>query len=104
MSLYGPVPVLEVMGPVNAVLAGLLLALLNATLKPALVLLTLPLNILSLGLFTFVINGALMYLVSKMLRGFIFNSLWSAILASAIVSVISVVVNMLVKDDAPKAS
>ena len=101
MSLYGPVPALELLGPVNAILAGLLLALLNATLKPVLVLLTLPLNILSLGLFTFVINGALMLLVSKMLRGFIFNSLWSAILASVIVSVISLAVTLLVKDEPP---
>ncbi len=102
MSLYGPVPALEVMGPVNAILAGLLLALLNATLKPVLVLLTLPLNILSLGLFTLVINGGMMFLVSKMVRGFIFNSLWSAILAAALVSVISVMVNVLVKDDTGK--
>lgn len=101
MTLYGPVPALEVMGPVNAVLGGLLLALLNATLKPVLVLLTLPLNILSLGMFTFVINGGLMFLVSKMLRGFIFSSLWSAILASMMVSVISILVNVLVKDDSP---
>ncbi len=104
MSLYGPVPALELMGPVNAIIAGLLLALLNATLKPFLVLLTLPLNIISLGMFTFVINGALMFLVSKMLRGFNFSSLWNAILAAMILSVISVMVNVLVKDDSPPPS
>ncbi len=98
MTLSGPVPAIEVAGPMNAILAGLLLALLNATIKPVLVLFTLPLNILSLGLFTFVINGALLLFVSKMLRGFQINNLWTAIVASLIVSVISVIVNLVVRD------
>ena len=98
LTLSGPVPAIEVAGPMNAILAGLLLALLNATIKPVLVLFTLPLNIITLGLFTFVINGVLLLLVSKMLRGFMINNLWSAILAALIVSAISLLVNMVVRD------
>jgi putative membrane protein len=98
MTLTGRVPAIEVAGPMNAILAGLLLALLNATIKPVLVLFTLPLNILTLGLFTFVINGALLLLVSKMLRGFMINNLWSAILAALLVSAISLVVSIVVRD------
>ncbi len=98
MTVSGPVSVLELAGPLNAILAGLLLALLNATLKPALILLTLPLNIISLGLFTFVINGVLLFLVSKLLRGFFIDTLWSAILASLIVSAISLLVNAIVRE------
>ncbi len=98
MTVSGPVSVLELAGPLNAVLGGLLLALLNATLKPALILLTLPFNIISLGLFTFVINGVLLFLVSKLLRGFFIDTLWSAILASLIVSAISLLVNAIVRE------
>lgn len=98
MTVSGPVSIIEVAGPLNAVLAGLLLALLNATLKPVLLLLTLPLNIISLGLFTFVINGVLLFIVSKLLRGFQIDTLWSAILASLIVSGISLLVNAIVRE------
>jgi putative membrane protein len=98
MTVSGPVNAIEIAGPMNAIIAGLLLALLNATLKPALVLLTLPLNIITLGLFTFVINGVLLFGVSKVVRGFDIDSLWTAILASFIVSAISLAVNLLVKE------
>ncbi len=96
-NVLGPLRI-EVSGPLNAILAGLLLALLNATLKPLLVLLTLPLNIISLGRFTFVINGALLLGIAKMLQGFEIHSLWNAILASLLVSAISLTVNAIVRE------
>ena len=53
-----------------AVIVALVLGLLNITIKPILLILTLPLNLLTLGLFTFIINALLLWLVSPLLHGF----------------------------------
>ena len=68
------------------VLAGLLLGLVNAIVRPILVLLTLPITILSLGLFLLVVNTALVALVALMLPGFhIYGGFWSAFATALIV-------------------
>ena len=65
--------------PITIVLAGLLLGVVNAIVRPVAILLTLPLTILSLGLFLLVINTAMVGLVAAMLPGFhIFGGFWSA--------------------------
>src|SRR5687767_27982 len=60
------------------IVASLLLGILNAFLRPIVMLLTLPLMILTLGLFTFIINAGLLYLVGKMVKGFEVSSFWAA--------------------------
>jgi putative membrane protein len=72
-----------------ALVAALLLGLVNAVLRPLLVLLTLPVTILSLGLFIFVINGLLFMLVAAFVPGFNVAGLGSAILGALLYSVIS---------------
>ncbi len=68
------------------VLAGLLLGLVNAVVRPILVILTLPITILSLGLFLLVVNTAMVALVAWMLPGFhIYGGFWSAFATSLIV-------------------
>jgi putative membrane protein len=66
-------------------LAALLLGLVNAVVRPVLIFMTLPITLLSLGLFLWVINGAMISLVAWMLGGFWVDGLWSAMLGSLIV-------------------
>jgi putative membrane protein len=79
-----------------AVVASVLLALVNALIKPVAVLLSLPVNILTFGLFTFVINGILLLLVSSFTIGFYVSGLWAAIIASVIISVVNALISAFV--------
>jgi len=76
------------------VVAALVLGLLNAFLKPLIVIITLPFNIMSLGLFTLVINGFLFFLASKLTQGFHVAGFWSAMWAALLFSVISFFLNL----------
>lgn len=80
------------------IVGALILGLLNVTIKPLLLLLTLPLNIITLGLFTIVINGVILYLAGSVLRGWQISSFGTAILASLIISAFSMLVNFIFKD------
>ncbi len=66
-------------------LAALLLGLINAFIRPIMIFLTFPITLVTLGLFLFVINGAMLMLVASMMRSFHIDGLGSAILASIIV-------------------
>lgn len=66
-------------------IAALLLGLVNAIVRPILIVLTLPFTLLTLGLFILVINGAMVLLVARLMPSFHVEGLWSAILASIIV-------------------
>lgn len=70
-------------------LAGALLGLANALVRPIVVLLTLPLTILTLGLFLFVVNASMIGLVASLLPGFRVAGFFSALLCSLVVSVVS---------------
>lgn len=72
-----------------AVIAAALLGIINAFLRPILILLTLPINILTLGLLTFVINGFLFYAVSWAVKGFEITSFWAAFFGALIISIIN---------------
>lgn len=73
----------------TALFAGLILSLINIAIKPIFVLLTLPLNILTLGLFTFIINGLLILLSASLVDGFHVDNIWWAILFSIILSLVT---------------
>jgi len=81
-----------------ALLAAALLAILNALFRPVLLLLTLPINILTLGLFTFVINGLLLLMASGVIKGFYVQGFWTAVLGSLIISLTSWALNSLIND------
>ena len=74
---------------VSALLAALVLGVLNAFIRPLILLLTLPLNILTLGLLTFIINGVIILLVAAIVPGFHIVGLWTAVLFSIILAVIN---------------
>jgi len=78
-----------------ALIAALVLGIVNAILKPILVVLTLPINIITLGLFTLVINGLLFWLVSTFVKGFFVADFWSAFLAALVFSIISIFLSWL---------
>lgn len=78
------------------VLAALILGILNAILRPILIILTLPINIFTLGLFTLVINGFLLYLVSGLVSGFEIASFWRAFWAALLISIVNALMNFLI--------
>ena len=73
----------------SALGAALFLGILNALFRPILILITLPINILSLGLFTFVINAVLLLMVSGVVRGLEIHGFWSALGGALIISLLS---------------
>lgn len=80
-----------------AVTAALILTFINTFLKPAIIFLTLPINILSLGMLTFVINGFLFFMVSKVVKGFFIANFWSAFFGALLFSIVSVLLNLFIK-------
>ena len=84
-----------------ALIAALVLALVNTIIKPVLVFLTLPINILTLGLFTLVINGLMFYFVASFVKGFDINGFWPAFWAALVYSIFSLVINFFI-DETPE--
>ncbi|UCC79251.1 MAG: phage holin family protein [Candidatus Zixiibacteriota bacterium] len=91
-------PWAEVEDPVALIVTALLLGIFNTILRPLLILLTLPINILSFGLFILVINGLILYIISLLVPGFNLSGFGAAVLTSILVSLTAWVINMLIKD------
>jgi putative membrane protein len=89
---------IEVKGFWSAFLAAAILGVLNALFRPVLIILTLPINILTLGLFTFVINAVLILMVSGVVGGFEVHGFWSALLGSLIISLVSWLLNSFINE------
>ena len=81
----------------HALIAALILGLVNAVIRPILLVLTLPINIITLGLFTFVIIAGLIWLVSTFVKGFEIAGFLPALLAAIILWAVAVVTNHLIK-------
>lgn len=79
-----------------ALIAAIVLGLVNAILKPVLIILTLPLTILTLGLFIFILNALLILLASSIVPGFEVRSFWWALLFSLVFSVVSTVIHWII--------
>jgi len=82
------VPGMHIEGVGTLVLAALLLGLVNAVIRPIVLILTIPITILTLGLFLLVVNAAMLGLVAALLAGFTLSGLLPAILGSLLVSVV----------------
>jgi putative membrane protein len=85
-------------GVFSLIFAGIILGLLNTFLRPLLVLFTLPLTILTLGLFIFVINALLFMMTSAMLKGFTVDGFFTALFASVVYSALSFLTTMFLSD------
>src|SRR4030042_883813 len=72
-----------------ALVAAFLLGIVNAIIRPVLVFLTLPLTLLTLGLFLLIINGLMLWVVAALIRGFHVNGFWGAVFGSILISIVS---------------
>jgi len=82
-------PGISVESFVTALVAALVLGLVNAVIRPLLVLLTLPATVLTLGLFIFVINGLLFWFVGSFIAGFVVAGFWWGVIGAIAYSIIS---------------
>ncbi len=92
-------PGITVDGWYAALIAALILGLINAVIRPLIVLLTLPINILSLGLFTFVINALLFWFAASVVDGFAVSGFTSAFLGALIMTIFGFLVNVTMKKE-----
>ncbi len=81
----------EVKGFVNALIAAALLALGNAFVKPILVFISIPITIITLGLFLLVINGVIIWLVSRVMSGFHVKDFWTAVIMGVVLWLINMI-------------
>jgi putative membrane protein len=89
---------IHVSGFLSAVFAAAMLGILNAFFRPIALLLTLPINVLSLGLFTFIINALMLKMASGVISGFEVVGFWSAVFGSLLISIISWLLNSFIND------
>ena len=87
---------IEVASPVTAIVAAFVLGIINAFLRPLIILITLPINIFTFGLFTFFINGFLFYIVSKVVKGFVITGFWPAFFGALLFSAISFLLSLVI--------
>jgi putative membrane protein len=99
LALPYVVPSVQVDGFVTALAAALVLGLVNTLIRPVLVLLTLPVTLVTLGLFIFVINGLLFWMVANLLAGFHVAGFGSAVLGAIVYALISWAASTLVFGD-----
>ncbi|MCA9365149.1 MAG: phage holin family protein [Candidatus Moranbacteria bacterium] len=83
------IPGITVASSYTAIITALFLGLFNALVRPILVVLTLPINILTLGLFIFVINALILLFLSTFIKGFVVDSFWTAFLGALLISAAS---------------
>ena len=81
-----------------ALLAAAIFGLVNAFVRPIFLLLTLPLNVLTLGLFTLVVNALMLWLTAGLVQGFEVHGFWAALWGSILLSLVSGAIGWLVQD------
>jgi putative membrane protein len=97
-------PGVSVTGVVGALVAAFVLGIVNAILRPILIILTLPIQIITLGLFTFIINGVLFYWVGHWGIGLIVNGFWPAFWGAIVLGIVSFLLSSLLRGVDPKAA
>ena len=93
------VPGIQMASFTTALVAALVLGLINAIVKPILILLTLPVTLLTLGLFIFVINGLLFWFVGSFVSGFMVSGFWAGFIGAIAYSVVSWLLSALLLPD-----
>ena len=92
------VPGFQVADFTTALLAGIVLGVVNTFIKPVLSFITAPLNFVTLGLFTFVINAVVLFIVSAIVPGLKLSGWVPAILGAVVLSIVSTTLSMVLKD------
>jgi putative membrane protein len=97
-------PGISVASFATALVAALVLGLINAVVRPVLFLLTLPVTILTLGLFIFVLNGLLFWFVGSFIEGFVVAGFWPGVFGAIVFSLISWLLSaLLLRSGEPRA-
>ena len=91
------VPGVQVEGATELLLAAVVIGLVNSTIRPLLALLTLPITVLTLGLFYFVLNGLMFYLAAAITPGFTLAGLGSAIVGALVMSIVAMLLHLFLK-------
>ena len=89
---------IQVTGFFSALGAAAMLGILNAFFRPIALILTLPINIISFGLFTFVINAVMLKMASGVIGGFDVQGFWTAVFGALLISVISFLLNTFISE------
>ena len=89
---------IEVSGFFSAFFAAAILSILNIFFRPILFILTLPINLLTFGLFTFVINAVLLKMASGVISGFQVHGFWSALVGALVISVVNWLLNSFINE------
>lgn len=85
----------QVSGFGAALIGALVLGLVNAIVKPIMIVLTLPLTILTLGLFLFVVNALMLWLVAALVPGFHIRGFWAALIGSLLLTLLNILIDWL---------
>ena len=89
LGLSSITPGIRVVSFSAALVAAFVLGLINLIIRPIILFFTLPINILTLGLFTFVINASLILLTARLVSGFTVKNFWWALILSLIISIVN---------------
>jgi putative membrane protein len=89
----------DVNGYLGAIIVAIVLSILNILVKPILVILTLPVTIITLGLFLVVINALIILLADKLIDGFRVDGIWTAIMFSILLSILQSILQSIFKED-----
>jgi putative membrane protein len=92
------VPGMAIQGFGAALVAALVMGIVNAFVRPLIFLLSLPLTIITLGLFTLVINGFMLSIVAYSVGGFYIRNFWTAFFGAIILSIFSSIINSMIRD------
>ena len=82
----------------SLLIAAIVLGILNAVVRPLLIVLTLPVTVVTLGFFLFVINAGMLKLTSAIVDGFSVQGFWAAVFGSIVLSLVSLVLNVFISD------
>lgn len=91
------VPGIVVQGTGALFLAALVIGLINAVVRPVLLVLTLPISVITLGLFYFVLNGLLLYLAALVTPGFHLSGFLAAVIGAVVMSIVATLLHLLVR-------
>lgn len=96
------IPGIELNGLIAALFTAFVLGIVNAVIRPIVLLFTLPLNILTLGLFTLVVNASMMLIAASLVRGFQVTGFWSAFFGAIVLTLVSGLISAAVLDHSGK--
>jgi putative membrane protein len=92
------IPGIGIASPGAALAAGIVLGLVNAVIRPVLILLTLPATIITLGLFIFVVNAICLALAAWFVPGFTISGFWAALFGALVISIVSWLLSVILTD------